>query len=72
MANHPYRGGPVLVVYTRDASGQLQRHSIRGMHKEQHMEHYNIGPTTETERLIGWPERSVEWHGNTGYATPKN
>lgn len=70
MANHPYRGGPILVVYIRDAStGQLERHSIRGMRKEQHIDHYNIGPVTSTEHLVGWPERSVEWHGNTGYGS---
>ena len=67
MAN-PARNTPALIIYTRDASnGQLRRHSIKGMSKQQHIEHYNIGPLTDTERLTGWPERGVEWHGNTGY-----
>lgn len=67
MANHPYRAYKGIVVYTRDDAGQLQRHAIKGMGKETHMAHYNIGQVTDTERLVGWPERSVEWHGNTGY-----
>lgn len=67
MANHPNRNLPSVIVYTRNTQGLIERHSIRGLTQDQHMDHYGIGPLTETERLVGWPERSVEWHGNTGY-----
>ena len=59
----------ILAVYIRERSGNLTRHTIKGMAKAVHIEHHNIGPITGTERLTGWPEADVEWHGSTGYGS---
>lgn len=68
MTNHQNRRVQTLVIYTRSESGILSRHTIRGMTEAEHAEHYDVGPVSGTEALAGWPESSVEWHGNVGYA----
>ena len=52
-----------LVVYIREQSGNLTRHVIDGMTQSEHMDYCNIGDATGTDKLVGWPETSVEWHG---------
>lgn len=69
MTNHPHRNA-YLAVYIREQSGNLTRHTIKGMSEAAHIEHHNIGPITGMEVLVGWPETSVEWHGSTGYGRP--
>lgn len=66
MTNHPNRN-TYLAVYIRELSGNLTRHTIKGMSKDAHVVHHNIGPVTGTDVLVGWPESRVEWHGSTGY-----
>ncbi len=68
MTNHPNRNA-YLAVYIRELSGNLTRHTIKGMDKDAHIEHHNIGPVTGTEKLTGWPEITIEWHGSTGYGS---
>ncbi len=55
------------VVYLRDAQGLLSRHVVAGMTQAHHRAQYSVGPETDTERLAGWPETSVRWHGHVGY-----
>ena len=69
MANHPNRNAPKIVVYMRDAQGLLSRHVVAGMIEAQHRAQYSVGPETDVERLRGWPENYVRWHGHVGYAT---
>ena len=48
------------VIYTRDASGVIERtgHRINGNHGATHHQH--------EETLTGWPERRVFWADATG------
>lgn len=55
-----------IAVYYREAQGTLTRTPI-SMSKESHLDHYRIGPVTGVEKLAGWPEPAVEWHGHIGY-----
>ena len=55
------------VVYLRDAQGLLSRHVVAGLNEDQHRAQYSVGPETDTERLAGWPETIVRWHGHVGY-----
>lgn len=67
MANHPNRNARKIVVYLRDAQGLLTRHVVAGMTQAQHRAQYSVGPETDVERLRGWPEAAVHWHGHVGY-----
>ena len=67
MPNHPNRNARKIAVYMRDAQGLLSRHVVAGMTQAQHRAQYSVGPETYTERLAGWPETSVRWHGHVGY-----
>lgn len=69
MANHPNRNARKIVIYLRDAQGLLSRHVVAGMTQAQHRAQYSVGPETDVERLRGWPENYVRWHGHVGYAT---
>jgi hypothetical protein len=69
VSNHPNRNAIKLVVYSREDSGLLTRHVIAGLTQQQHQAQYNVGDVTDVERLRGWPEQLVRWHGHIGYAT---
>ena len=69
MSNHPNRNAVKTVVYMRDAGGRLTRHVVAGMTQAEHQAAYNVGDQTDVERLLGWPEQLVRWHGHVGYAT---
>lgn len=69
MSNHPNRNAVKLIVYSRDNGGLLTRHVIDGLTQQQHQAEYSIGDVTDVERLRGWPEDLVRWHGHIGYAT---
>lgn len=66
----------MIVVYTRDESGLLERHVYHGMRRETYFaamsggipEQFHPKPTG-TEELMGWPETKVEWYGSFGFGT---
>lgn len=55
----------MTAIYTSDEGGILTRHYVEQSAKQYIAEH-NLGPITGTDRLLGWPETKVEWHGNIG------
>lgn len=61
-----------ITFYSRDDAGLLTRHVSSGWDSEADFaEHFGLGDfEAERETLVGWPDASVEWHGNIGIARP--
>lgn len=56
-----------LVYYIRHNGGNLTRHCEPGITTQEHADYYTVGPVTDREQLVGWPETLVIWHGHIGY-----
>ena len=56
----------MITIYTKSESGELTRSRV-AMSKADHVDYYNVPPTSSTERVVGWTEQYIEWHGRIGY-----
>jgi hypothetical protein len=56
----------MIAIYTKSESGQLSRDVVT-MGKQMHIDNYADALISSTEKITGWPESVIEWHGNIGY-----
>lgn len=58
-----------LAIYTRDEGGIVEGPRYQQWEsKQQALEYYiRDDEPLETEHVMGWPHKAIEWHGSIGF-----